>query len=69
MIVNQVGQVCNHISKAIRQDDARVILASPEMRQMMETVENQQKQFAESNNYEQILPDASIPITFTKDNR
>ena len=38
------------------------------MRQMMETVENQQKQFAESNN-EQILPDASIPITFTKDNR
>ena len=38
------------------------------MRQMMETVENQQKQFAESNN-EQVLPDASIPITFTKDNR
>ena len=34
----------------------------------METVENQQKQFAESNN-EQVLPDASIPITFTKDNR
>ena len=68
LIVNQVGLVCNHISKAIRQDDARVILASPEMRQMMETVENQQKQFAESNN-EQILPDASIPITFTKDNR
>ena len=68
LIVNQVGLVCNHISKAIRQDDARVILASPEMRQMMETVENQQKQFAESNN-EQVLPDASIPITFTKDNR
>ena len=68
MISNQVGLVCAHISKAIKQDDARVILAAAEMRQMMETVETQQKQFAEINN-ESLIPDASIPITFTKDNR
>ena len=68
LMVNQVGIVCNHISKAIRQDDARVIIAVPEIRQMMESVESQQKQFTEINN-EQLLPDASIPITFTKDNR
>ena len=68
MISNQVGLVCAHISKAIKQDDARVICAAAEMRQMMETVETQQKQFAEINN-ETLIPDASIPITFTKDNR
>ena len=65
LMLNQVNIVCNHISKAIRQDDARVILAASEIRQMIETVEAQQKQFAEINN-EQLLPDASIPITFTK---
>ena len=68
MISNQVGLVCAHISKAIKQDDARVICAAAEMRQMMETVETQQKQFAEIDN-ETLIPDASIPITFTKDNR
>jgi tripartite motif-containing protein 23 len=35
---------------------------------MLETVEVQQKQFSDINN-EQLFPDASIPITFTKDNR
>ena len=68
MIASQVSMVCAHISKAVKQDDARVILAAAEIHQMMETVETQQKQFSEISN-QQVIPDASIPITFTKDNR
>jgi len=68
IIANQVGIVCSNVSKAIKQDDARVILAVSEIKQMIETVETQQKQFSEVSN-EQLIPDASIPITFTKDNR
>ena len=47
IIANQVGIVCSNVSKAIKQDDARVILALPEIKQMIETVESQQKQFSE----------------------
>jgi len=68
IIANQVGIVCSNVSKAIKQDDARVILAVSEIKEMIETVETQQKQFSEVSN-EQLIPDASIPITFTKDNR
>ena len=68
VIANQVGLICDHISRAIKQDDARVILAAPEIRQMLETVEGQQKQFADMSNHDQLFPDASIPITFTKVN-
>ena len=47
IIANQVGIVCSNVSKAIKQDDARVILAVSEIKQMIETVETQQKQFSE----------------------
>lgn len=67
-ILSQVAAVCSHISRAVKQDDARVILAAPEIRHMLDTVETQQKQFSEINS-DQLFPDASIPITFTKDNR
>ena len=52
----------------MRQDDARVILASPELRQMMETVEAQQKQFDEINS-EQLLPGNSAKNTGAKTKR
>ena len=47
IIANQIGIVCSNVSKAIKQDDARVILAVSEIKQMIETVETQQKQFSE----------------------
>lgn len=68
MIANQVGAVCAHLSKAIKQDDARVVLAAKEIRSMLESVESQEKQFSEIS-HQQLIPDACIPITFTKDNR
>jgi len=41
IIANQIGIVCSNVSKAIKQDDARVILAVSEIKQMIETVETQ----------------------------
>ena len=87
-ISSQVNIVCSHIAKALKQDDARVILAvigldfqnqrifsnvfvfvqAPEIQKMLSTVDAQQKHFGDVDN-EHALPDSSIPITFTKDNR
>jgi hypothetical protein len=60
--------VCGHCDRVSRQDDARVILAAAEIRQMLDTIEMQQQQFAGVGN-EHLFPDASIPITFTKVHR
>ena len=42
-----------------------MILAASEIRQMLDSIETQQQQFAALGN-DHLFPDASIPITFTK---
>ena len=37
----QVAAVCVHCEKVSRQDDARVLLAAAEIKEMLDTVENQ----------------------------
>nr|XP_013009424.1 E3 ubiquitin-protein ligase TRIM23 isoform X2 [Cavia porcellus] len=48
-------------------DDCRVVLAKQEITRLLETLQKQQHQFTEVADHIQL--DASIPVTFTKDNR
>jgi len=69
-VLSQVAEVCIQCDRVVRQDDARVLLAAPEIDQLLASVEQQQQQFAELSP-DQLAPslDSAIPITFTKDNR
>ena len=40
-VMAQVAAVCVHCEKVSRQDDARVLLAAAEIKEMLDTVENQ----------------------------
>lgn len=57
--------MCVHCESTIQQDDARLLAASHEIKEALECLEKQQQQFSELSP-EQLQPDASIPITFTK---
>ncbi|KAG5199108.1 hypothetical protein JEQ12_006808 [Ovis aries] len=48
-------------------DDCRVVLAKQEITRLLEALQKQQQQFTEIADHIQL--DASIPVTFTKDNR
>ena len=63
-----MAEVCIQCDRVARQDDARVLLASREINNLLESVENQQQQFSVLCP-EQLNLDPGIPITFTKDNR
>eukprot|EP00090_Calanus_glacialis_P010609 TRINITY_DN19049_c0_g1_i1.p1 TRINITY_DN19049_c0_g1~~TRINITY_DN19049_c0_g1_i1.p1 ORF type:complete len:602 (-),score=134.15 TRINITY_DN19049_c0_g1_i1:284-2089(-) len=69
-VLSQVAEVCIQCDRVVRQDDARVLLAAPEIDQLLASVEQQQQQFA-GISPDQLSPtlDSAIPITFTKDNR
>ena len=60
-----MATVCVNCEQVSRQDDARVLLAAAEIKEMLKTVETQRQQFAALHG-DQLLPDGSIPITFTK---
>ena len=64
-VMSQVAAVCVQVDRVARQDDARVLLAASEIKDMLDTVENQRLDLITSDE----VPDASVPITFTKDNR
>jgi len=68
IVLSQVADVCVQCDRVVRQDDARVLLAAPEMNALLASVETQQKQFEEISP-DQLLLDPTMPITFTKDNR
>ena len=64
-VMGQVAAVCAHCERVSRQDDARVLLAASEIKEMLETVDKQRMDLISSDE----IPEASIPVTFTKDNR
>uniref|UniRef100_A0A1B6EED7 RING-type E3 ubiquitin transferase n=1 Tax=Clastoptera arizonana TaxID=38151 RepID=A0A1B6EED7_9HEMI len=64
----QVAEVYIQCELTIQQDDARVLAAGREIKEALSSVEKQQQQFSDLSP-EQLQPDPSIPITFTKDNR
>ena len=68
-VLSQVAEVCIQCDRVVRQDDARVLLAAPEIDLLLSGVDQQQQQFTGIT--DQLAPtlDSAIPITFTKDNR
>jgi tripartite motif-containing protein 23 len=68
IVLSQVAEVCIQCDRVVRQDDARVLLAAPEIDRLLVSVEQQQQQFAELTP-DQLALDSAIPVTFTKDNR
>jgi hypothetical protein len=64
----QVAEVCVQCERVVRQDDARVLLAAPELDTLLDTVHAQQQQFAHLAP-DQLTLDPAVPVTFTKDNR
>uniref|UniRef100_H0W6L9 RING-type E3 ubiquitin transferase n=1 Tax=Cavia porcellus TaxID=10141 RepID=H0W6L9_CAVPO len=67
ILLSQVSTACLHCEKTLQQDDCRVVLAKQEITRLLETLQKQQHQFTEVADHIQL--DASIPVTFTKDNR
>ncbi|CAJ0968636.1 unnamed protein product, partial [Ranitomeya imitator] len=67
ILLSEVSTACLHCEKALQQDDCRVVLAKQEITRLLETLQKQQQQFTELADHIQL--DASIPVTFTKDNR
>jgi len=63
-----VAEVCVQCERVVRQDDARVLLAAPELDTLLDTVDAQQQQFAHLAP-DQLSLDPAVPVTFTKDNR
>ena len=57
--------MCVNCERVARQDDARVLMAAAEIKEMLNTAETQRQQFAALHG-DELLPDGSIPITFTK---
>lgn len=68
MSLSQVAGVCVQCEQTIQQDDTRVLAAAREIKEALSSIEKQQQQYSELTP-EQLQPDPSIPITFTKDNR
>ncbi|PSN54724.1 E3 ubiquitin-protein ligase TRIM23 [Blattella germanica] len=66
--LSQVAGVCVQCEQTIQQDDTRVLTAAREIKEALNSIEKQQQQYSELSP-EQLQPDPSIPITFTKDNR
>ncbi|KAJ9579625.1 hypothetical protein L9F63_004704 [Diploptera punctata] len=66
--LSQVAGVCVQCEQAIQQDDTRVLTAAREIKEALSSIDKQQQQYSELSP-EQLQPDPSIPITFTKDNR
>ncbi|XP_049782015.1 E3 ubiquitin-protein ligase TRIM23-like [Schistocerca cancellata] len=66
--LSQVAVVCLQCEQIIQQDDARVLTQARELREALNYIEKQQQQYSDLSP-EQLQPDPSIPITFTKDNR
>ncbi|KDR21099.1 E3 ubiquitin-protein ligase TRIM23-like [Zootermopsis nevadensis] len=66
--VSQMASVCVQCEQTIQQDDTRVLMVGREIKEALNSIEKQQQQYSELSP-EQLQPDPSIPITFTKDNR
>lgn len=63
--LSQVAIICVQCEQAVGQDDARVISASADIIQALNVVDKHKQMFTELDS-EQLQPDVSIPITFTK---
>lgn len=61
----QVGLICLQCEQILRQDDFRVITAGEKITEGLDVIEKHKQTFAELSP-EQLQPDVSIPITFTK---
>lgn len=60
-----MASVCVQCEQTIQQDDTRVLMVGREIKEALNSIEKQQQQYSELSP-EQLQPDPSIPITFTK---
>ncbi|XP_071116961.1 E3 ubiquitin-protein ligase TRIM23-like [Haliotis cracherodii] len=67
MLLSQISSVCHQCEGALQQDDTKVLLAKPDVNNLLDTIQKQQQQFLDLP--DQLALDPTIPITFTKDNR
>ena len=63
--LSQVACATLQCEQAIQQDDGRVIMAARDIKEALLSIEKQQQQLSELSP-EQLHPEPSIPITFTK---
>ncbi|RZF37871.1 hypothetical protein LSTR_LSTR007724 [Laodelphax striatellus] len=68
MSLSQMAVMCYHSESIIQQDDARVLTAAQEIENLLDCLKKYQQQMLDFSP-EQLHPEPSIPITFTKDNR
>ncbi|XP_013088787.2 E3 ubiquitin-protein ligase TRIM23-like isoform X1 [Biomphalaria glabrata] len=67
ILMSQISSVCHQCETTLQQDDTKILLAKPELSNLLDTLQKQQQQFMDIP--DQILLEPTIPITFTKDNR
>ncbi|XP_038068546.1 E3 ubiquitin-protein ligase TRIM23-like [Patiria miniata] len=67
VMLTTINSMCVECERCVQQDDARVIGAKQQVTALQETLQSQQLQFTDMQEHLQL--DASIPVTFTKDNR
>ncbi|KAK0065981.1 E3 ubiquitin-protein ligase TRIM23, partial [Biomphalaria pfeifferi] len=67
ILMSQISSVCHQCETTLQQDDTKILLAKPELSNLLDTLQKQQQQFMDIP--DQILLEPMIPITFTKDNR
>jgi len=67
ILMAQISSVCHQCEMTLQQDDTKILLAKPEVGNLLDTLQKQQQQFLGLP--EQIGMEPTIPITFTKDNR
>ncbi|XP_005107065.1 E3 ubiquitin-protein ligase TRIM23 [Aplysia californica] len=67
ILMSQISAVCHQCENTLQQDDTKILLAKPEVGNLLDTLQKQQQQFMGLP--DQIALEPTIPITFTKDNR
>ncbi|XP_059149286.1 E3 ubiquitin-protein ligase TRIM23-like isoform X2 [Physella acuta] len=67
VLMSQISSVCHQCETTLQQDDTRILLAKPEVSNLLDTLQKQQQQFMDLPDHINLEP--TIPITFTKDNR
>ncbi|XP_077867185.1 E3 ubiquitin-protein ligase TRIM23-like [Saccoglossus kowalevskii] len=67
IVLSQTSAICLQWERVLQQDNARVVMAKHDVNNLVETLHQQQQLLTELS--EHIPVDATIPMTFTKDNR
>ncbi|KAK2711746.1 E3 ubiquitin-protein ligase TRIM23-like isoform X2 [Artemia franciscana] len=68
VVVSQISEICQELEKTLQADEIQLAVSSSAIATAIAAIDDRQSEFSERR-LEQLQPDASIPITFTKNNR